>query len=48
MNTATILVSMGIGSIGGFFVGRVWAEIARARHDMHRVWEGRKAYRSRR
>jgi hypothetical protein len=34
-----------VGVVGGYFVGRAWAEIRRARYDMDRVWESRKNYR---
>lgn len=34
-----------IGGIGGFYIGRRYAEDSRAEHDMKRTWEGRKAYR---
>ncbi len=40
-----ILVWAGIGSVGGFYVGRWWAEVARAKFDMKRVWDGRQSYR---
>lgn len=43
--TTTILLSVLIGGAGGFQLGRIWAENARASHDMNRVWNSRRDYR---
>ena len=40
-----ILVGILIGLVGGFYLGRVWAENTRATHDMRRVWASRRNYR---
>ena len=40
------MVFVGVGAIGGFFVGRATAEVRRARADMRNTWNGRKRYRS--
>ena len=44
MDIATIVL-LGLGGVGGFFVGRRSAEGRRARHDMRNVWNGRSRYR---
>ncbi len=36
-----------IGGLAGIGVGRVWAENARARHDLAKTWAERKNYRKR-
>ncbi|MDL5158567.1 hypothetical protein [Actinomycetospora termitidis] len=36
----------GGGVVVGFFLGRSWAEVRRARFDQRQVWNGRKRYRS--
>ncbi|MGH3925666.1 MAG: hypothetical protein ACRDTT_22875 [Pseudonocardiaceae bacterium] len=43
-----ILVWILLGAVGGFYLGRVWAENARATHDMKRMWASRRAYRKKR
>lgn len=43
-----ILVWILIGAVGGFYLGRMWAEDARATHDMKRIWDSRRSYRHRR
>lgn len=43
--TGTMWVFLGLGGFGGFFVGRVTAEMRRARYDMRRVWAQRQNYR---
>lgn len=43
-----ILVWILLGGAVGFYLGRVWAEHARATHDMKRVWEGQQVYRKKR
>lgn len=37
---------IGLGVFGGYFVGRIRAEVGRARRDMNAVWNGRGKYRS--
>ena len=44
MGTALIVVLV-LGVVLGFVIGRRWAELARARHDMRQVWAGRRRYR---
>jgi hypothetical protein len=44
MTTAMWMI-MGLGVFIGMFLGRGWAEITRARHDMGRVWDSRRNYR---
>ncbi len=39
------LVVVLVGLFPGFFIGRMWAENARARADMAKTWRGRKDYR---
>lgn len=34
-----------LGGAGGWFVGRWWAERARAKFDQDRIWAARKNYR---
>jgi hypothetical protein len=36
-----------VGVFMGMFLGRWWAEIRRARHDMDRIWNSRRNYRDR-
>ena len=43
--TGTMWVFVGLGGFGGFFLGRVTAEMRRARYDMRRVWDQRRNYR---
>lgn len=45
MDTYSIMM-IGVGAVGGFFVGRWSAEYRRARADMRGIWNGRKKYRS--
>ncbi|MBV9730578.1 MAG: hypothetical protein JO309_14475 [Pseudonocardiales bacterium] len=45
MTTDMVLATLLLGGAGGWFVGRWWAESARARYDMERNWKGRKNYR---
>lgn len=45
MTAWEILILLGVGGGGGFFIGQRWAEFARARFDMKRTWENRRAYR---
>jgi hypothetical protein len=47
MDTSTVVGILIVGAAGGFPLGQWWAEIARARHDMERVWESRNHYRRR-
>lgn len=42
---AVMWVMLGVGGVVGFFVGRIWAEVRRARHDMNVIWNGRRRYR---
>lgn len=44
--TGEMWLTLGVGLIGGAYLGRWWAEFKRARVDMSRVWSGRKGYRS--
>jgi hypothetical protein len=48
MNTPTVLGLLALGAAGGFPLGRWWAEAARARHDIARIWHSRTHYRRRR
>lgn len=34
-----------LGGAAGFAAGRIWAENARARHDMAKTWRERRNYR---
>lgn len=43
-----LIVGLVLGVILGFALGRRWAEMGRARHDMRQVWSGRRRYRDRR
>jgi hypothetical protein len=43
--TTAMWLFLGIGGVGGFFVGRWWGETTRARYDMDRVWAARRNYR---
>ena len=44
MAEAFVLI-LAIGVMLGIGIGRWWAEIRRARSDMHKVWNARKGYR---
>ena len=43
--TTEMWLTMGVGAVIGFFAGRIWAEIRRARHDMNRIWRSLRNYR---
>jgi preprotein translocase subunit Sec63 len=43
--TNAMWVILVVGIVIGYFVGRWWAEVRRARFDMDRVWGSRKNYR---
>lgn len=45
MTTNTVWGMLLLGGAGGWFVGRWWAENARARFDQDRIWKARKNYR---
>jgi hypothetical protein len=45
--TEALWLMLALGALFGFFVGRWSAETRRARHDMGKVWEGRRGYRDR-
>lgn len=45
VTTNTVLGTLLLGGAGGWFVGRWWAEEARARYDQNRIWNARKNYR---
>lgn len=47
MATSSVTGLLIIGAACGFPLGQWWAEIARAKRDMERVWEGRTHYRKR-
>ncbi len=47
MSTA-LLMAFVAGGATGAALGRWWAEIRRAQHDMRRTWRTRKTYRGRR
>ncbi len=47
MSTA-LLMAFFAGGATGAALGRWWAEIRRAQHDMRRTWRTRKTYRGRR
>lgn len=36
-----------IGGVGGFYVGRWWAEDSRGHYEAERAWDNRSAYRKR-
>jgi hypothetical protein len=36
---------IGIGLFFGYFLGRMRAEMGRARSDMNKIWDGRSNYR---
>lgn len=44
MNT-TVAVALLVGGLLGLLVGRVWAEVFRARFEMRKAWRARKDYR---
>lgn len=44
--TTEMWLFIGLGVFGGYFVGRIRAEVGRARRDMNTVWNGRSKYRS--
>ncbi len=48
MSTAALFLAFLAGGATGAVVGRGWAEIRRAQHDMRRAWRTRKTYRGRR
>ena len=39
--TTTILLSVLTGGVGGFHLGRIWAENVRASRVMKRIWNAR-------
>lgn len=41
-----LIVGIVLGALLGFWGGRLWAEAARARHDMRQTWSARRRYRS--
>jgi len=43
--TSATWVTLGLGAFIGFFVGRTWAELGRARYDIARAWANRHRYR---
>jgi hypothetical protein len=45
LSTFTLLVAMCFGSVPGYLVGQWKAETFRAKFDMKRTWENRRAYR---
>lgn len=45
MTEAAFTVGVAAGAFVGFWIGRGWAEMNRARHDMRRTWRGRSGYR---
>ncbi len=47
MSTALLMAFLA-GGATGTVVGRGWAEIRRAQHDMRRTWRTRTTYRGRR
>lgn len=38
-------ILLAIGIAAGFWTGRRWGEIGRAKHDMRKTWERRADYR---
>ena len=40
-----ILVLLALGGVGGWYLGRSWAEDARAEYDMQKIWKARHNYR---
>jgi hypothetical protein len=47
MNTPAVIGLLALGAAGGFPLGRWWAEAARARDDIARIWHSRTHYRRR-
>jgi hypothetical protein len=45
VTTTALLILLFLGGVGGFYVGRWWAEDTRAEFDMDRIWERRRNYR---
>ncbi len=45
MTTDALLTILAFGGVGGWFVGRWWAEDARARYDQQLIRDRRKNYR---
>lgn len=47
MDTTAVIGLMIVGAACGFPLGQWYAEFARAKHDMARVWDSRTHYRRR-
>jgi hypothetical protein len=45
VTTEVIVVLLLLGSIGGFYYGRMWSEDVRAERAMAKTWAERKDYR---
>ncbi len=45
MTTEALLTILALGGVGGWFVGRWWAEDTRAQYDQRLIWERRHNYR---
>ena len=45
VTTGVIVLILLLGSIGGFYFGRMWSEDVRAEHSMAKTWRERKDYR---
>jgi hypothetical protein len=45
VTTETVLTILVLGGVGGWFVGRSWAEDARSRFEQKKNWNARQDYR---
>jgi hypothetical protein len=45
VTTETMFTILALGGVGGWFVGRWWAEDARAKYDQQLIWDRRRNYR---